>query len=165
MSDETRTWYENSQINFGLVLSGKRPVQAYNSCDFFPPYDRMLEFLKEKDDWSKEDLYGAQFAPSDLDSALHAVMALNGSAESIDWPSILRKSAEMNLKRWESLVSGVGCQKSLICSPNCVHSHGGRKQGYKSLWILIGSLLRDCSPLDGMQLIKHWGAWLPVALL
>lgn len=92
--DDNKTWYENSQINFGLILSGKRSEQSYIIQDFHPPYDSMLEFIKGKDGWSREDLYGAQFAPSDLDAALHAVTSLNGSAEEVDWPSILRKSAE-----------------------------------------------------------------------
>lgn len=89
---ETKTWYENSQINFGLILTGKKPMQAYSPRDFHPPYDKALEIIKGNDNWQKEDLYKAQIPPSELDSAQHAATALNGSSE-LDWASILRESA------------------------------------------------------------------------
>lgn len=89
-------WFQASQVNFGLILKGVRPSQAYSSNEFAPPFDEMLEFIKKKDDWCKEDLY-SHFAPSELDGALHAIQSLNGSSKDVDWPAILRESAAI----WE----------------------------------------------------------------
>lgn len=88
------TWYELSQINMGLILKEIKVPQAYSPNDFAPPFDEILSFMKEKDTWCKEDLY-TQFAPSELDSSLHAVMSLNGSSKEVDWAESLRKSREI----------------------------------------------------------------------
>jgi len=85
-------WYNSSQVNMGLILKGVRLSQSYSSEDMHPPYDKMLDYMKEHEDWSKEDLY-SHFAPSDLDNALHAVQSLNGSSVDVDWPEILRTTS------------------------------------------------------------------------
>ena len=78
-----KTHYEISQINFGLILSGKRTPHAYLEEEFSSPFDEMLRFIKSKEDWSKEDLYAAKFAPSELDGAIGAVNSLNSICQGI----------------------------------------------------------------------------------
>ena len=90
----TMTWYELSQINMGLIMKGIKPPQAYSTGDFAPPFDEVLQLIKEKEDWCKEDLY-TQFAPSELDSALHAIASLNGSSTAVDWAASLRQAQEV----------------------------------------------------------------------
>lgn len=90
-----KTWYEASQINFGLVMRGIRPPQAYSPDDFFPPYSGFHQSLLDKETITADDLKNGLYtawSPSDLDAALHAVASLNGSSIDVDWPAILRQA-------------------------------------------------------------------------
>lgn len=74
-------------------MNGVWNQQAYASNDFYPEqFDKVIEYIKENDDWCKESLY-MRFPPSILDSASSAAASLNGSSKTVDWPSMLRESA------------------------------------------------------------------------
>ena len=78
-------WYSQSQKNFGLILTGKRPSQAYKPKNFHPPFDKPVAYMENNPDWDKSDIY-LKFSPtSEWDVAQDSIRSLNGSAESIDW--------------------------------------------------------------------------------
>ena len=88
-------WYELSQRNFGLILTGKRPAQGYVDTDFHPPFDVPVKYMLENPSWTKEDIY-IKFSPTiEWDTALHSIASMNGSATAVEWSRDLSKLRSM----------------------------------------------------------------------
>ena len=78
-------WFELSQRNVGLILTGKKHAQGYKPESFHPPFDKVVTYMHDHPEWDKNDIY-LNFSPtSELDNAIRSISGLNGSAKSIDW--------------------------------------------------------------------------------
>jgi hypothetical protein len=82
-------WEQLSEINFGLVLSGRYPATAYKPEYFSAPYDRGIEIL-QKSGATKEDV-AKEVNSAYLSDASSAVHKFNGIGEyqNFDWVKAL----------------------------------------------------------------------------
>lgn len=93
---------ELSELNFGLVLSGRQPVTLYKPDWFSAPYDKGIEILMQKGA-TKEDV-AKVVSSSYLNDAHDSIKRMNGLGEELDWVKALQES-------WEREVLGKKFQK------------------------------------------------------
>lgn len=88
----TQTWFDKSEIVFGLIWEGRRDVMEFVPDDFAEPFNRGVEILK-KPKGSREDV-AKKLPLSVLQGAHDAVKRLNGLGEDVVHDNGLRKAAE-----------------------------------------------------------------------
>lgn len=85
--------FELSEVNFGLILDGRRSAQEYDPDDFVAEWAKGVKILKRPKSL-KEDL-AKVCSPKMLNDAHRAVEKMNGLGDSFDWHGELIKAKRM----------------------------------------------------------------------
>lgn len=93
MADIPQSLMELSQVNFGLILDGRRNPIEYKSEWFAAPYDKGVEILLQPGA-TKEDVARVIVNTSYINDAHESVQRWNGIGESFDWNKALRVAHE-----------------------------------------------------------------------
>lgn len=85
-----------SELNFGLILDDRVPVEMYKQDWFSSPYDKAVGILLQKGS-TKEDI-AKVLSSSYMNDAHNSVKRMNGLGESFDWVKSLQESYENEMR-------------------------------------------------------------------
>jgi replicative DNA helicase len=93
----TLSWFDQSQIVFGLIALKKIRHHSVLPKNLYPPFDTPVAYMHENPEWEVEDLH-LKFQSNEWEIAMNAARSLNGTATSVNWARDLEKMRIM----WET---------------------------------------------------------------
>jgi hypothetical protein len=113
----SQKWLANSELVTGLILEHRQKAESFDSSNFYPPFDKIIEDIKNGK--SIEDLQ-LKHSFALIQSTISSSERVNGLGDKTDWPLLLQKLSsqyivgEMLTKKGKKMMDGTDVDVSAI---------------------------------------------------